>query len=69
MTEREELLNDAEHAIVSALSELSAAHTLALDAEDFMLAADISKAMAVLEAALGLAPPPRPTHRATEAVQ
>ena len=68
MIERDELLGDADCALASALAELSTAHTLALDAEEYAMAAGISEAMTRLEKLLGFTPSPRPTHRVTEAV-
>jgi len=67
--QREDLLLDVDGCLVRVLSDLSIAHTIALDAEDFMLADGIHHAMTMLEAALGFVPAPQPTHRATEAMQ
>ena len=71
MTDEElkDLLLDVDDCLTRALSDLSTAHTMALDADDAGLAQGIHESMSAIEAALGLTPTPRPTHRATEAVQ
>lgn len=67
--ERNDLLFDADGCLARALGDLGLAHTLALEAEDFMLADGIHESMSAVEAALGFTPAPGPTHQATEAMQ
>ena len=67
--EREDALDQADYHIAAAFNELISAHMCALEGEEWGLAAEIHKAMTMLEGMLGFVPAPQPTHRVTEALQ
>ena len=67
--ERNNLLDNADSYLAQALSDLSLAHTMALEAEAEELSAGIHHAMTMLEGMLGFVPAPQSTHATTAVPQ